>query len=155
MCAPQDRTSDEMRAAAAGLLASICKAGGAVLWSSAGYYAEEALKAAVAALEDAASVRGQAAYARGWGRVQAGVPGTVCSQTETVGRRGVSHQRSQEEYPWGSCTNRQSAILITTVLVDNPVAAALLTHSHPHTHTHTPPVWPAASDARVLRLGPC
>lgn len=57
VCALQDRTSDEMRAAAAGLLASICKAGGAVLWSSAGYYAEEALKAAVAALEDAASVR--------------------------------------------------------------------------------------------------
>lgn len=53
----QDRSSDELRAAAAGLLASLCKAGGAVLWGSAGYYAEEALKTAVTALEDAASVR--------------------------------------------------------------------------------------------------
>jgi len=54
----QDKGSDELRAAAAGLLGSICKAGGAVLWGSAGYYAEEALKAAVAALDDAPSVRG-------------------------------------------------------------------------------------------------
>lgn len=52
----QDKLSDDLRGAAAGLLASICKAGGAVLWSSTGYYAEEALKAAAAALDDAGSV---------------------------------------------------------------------------------------------------
>lgn len=57
MFALQDKTSDELRGAAAGLLASICKAGGAVLWSSTGYYAEDALKISIAALEDAASVR--------------------------------------------------------------------------------------------------
>lgn len=54
--APQDKSSDELRAAAAGLLGSICKAGGAVLWGSTGYYAEEALRAAVAGLDDSAAV---------------------------------------------------------------------------------------------------
>lgn len=62
----QDKTSDELRAAAAGLLASICRAGGAVLWSAGGYYAEEALKAAVAALEDAATVSSMCAGSRPW-----------------------------------------------------------------------------------------
>jgi hypothetical protein len=58
LCAPllQDKLSGDLRGAAAGLLASICRAGGAVLWSSTGYYADEALKAAVAALDDAGSV---------------------------------------------------------------------------------------------------
>jgi hypothetical protein len=53
----QDKSSDELRAAAAGLLAAICRAGGAVLWSAGGFYAEEALRLAVGALDDAATVR--------------------------------------------------------------------------------------------------
>lgn len=52
----QDKSSDELRAHAAGLLGAMCRSGGAVLWTSAGYYAEDALKAAVAGLEDAATV---------------------------------------------------------------------------------------------------
>jgi hypothetical protein len=53
---PQDKACDELRAQAAALLGALCRAGGCVLWSSAGYYADEALKAAVAGLDDAAAV---------------------------------------------------------------------------------------------------
>lgn len=52
----QDRSSDELRAAGAALLSAICHAGASYLWSSTGYYAEEAVKLAVAGLGDAASV---------------------------------------------------------------------------------------------------
>eukprot|EP00879_Flechtneria_rotunda_P018180 GHRR01019068.1.p1 GENE.GHRR01019068.1~~GHRR01019068.1.p1 ORF type:complete len:279 (+),score=119.00 GHRR01019068.1:164-1000(+) len=51
----KDKTSDELRGAAAGVLAAICWSGGAFFWSSAGYYAEEALRLAVAVVEDAAA----------------------------------------------------------------------------------------------------
>lgn len=62
----QDKTSDDLRACAAALLGAICRAGGAVLWSSGGYYGEEALKAAVTGLEDAATVSVMHDYGRLW-----------------------------------------------------------------------------------------
>eukprot|EP00775_Hariotina_reticulata_P011788 gene11788-11933_t len=49
------KSSDELRAAAASLLGAICRGGGSLLWGTGGYYAEEALRLAVAGLEDAAS----------------------------------------------------------------------------------------------------
>jgi hypothetical protein len=52
----QDKSSDELRAAAACLLGAMCRGGGTLLWSAGGYYAEEALRIAVTGLEDAASV---------------------------------------------------------------------------------------------------
>lgn len=52
----QDKSSDELRAAGAALLGAMCRVGGSYLWTSTGYYAEEALKLAAAGLDDAATV---------------------------------------------------------------------------------------------------
>jgi hypothetical protein len=50
----KEKGADDLRAAYAALLAAICRAGGSFLWTAAGYYAEEALKMAVAGLTDEA-----------------------------------------------------------------------------------------------------
>jgi hypothetical protein len=50
----KEKGPDDLRAAYAALLAAMCRAGGSFLWTAAGYYAEEALKMAVAGLTDEA-----------------------------------------------------------------------------------------------------
>lgn len=52
----KDKTSEDVRAAAVGVLTAMAAAGGALLWTSGGYYFEEALRACVSGLEDAATV---------------------------------------------------------------------------------------------------
>jgi hypothetical protein len=57
----KEKGPDDVRAAYAALLAAMCRAGASFLWTAAGYYAEEALKLAVAGLtDDTVTVSGNA-----------------------------------------------------------------------------------------------
>ncbi|KAF8072444.1 hypothetical protein HT031_000103 [Scenedesmus sp. PABB004] len=62
--AVQDKASEEaLRAAAAGLLGAMCRGGGAALWASGSYYAEEAVRLLLAGLEEAGTPSAREAFA--------------------------------------------------------------------------------------------